>query len=38
MLEAIQKIEQYAHEETFSSQDENLVEIWMILTYKLLER
>jgi len=30
MLEAIQKIEQYAHDETFSSQNENLVEVWMI--------
>ena len=30
MLEAIQKIEQYAYDETFSSQNENLVEVWMI--------
>jgi uncharacterized protein with HEPN domain len=30
MLEAIQKIERYAHDETFSPQDENLVEVWMI--------
>ena len=30
MLEAIQKIEQYADDETFSSQNENLVEVWMI--------
>jgi len=30
MLEAIQKIEQYAHDETFSPHDENLVEVWMI--------
>jgi uncharacterized protein with HEPN domain len=30
MLEAIRKIEQYAHEETFSSHDDNLVEVWMI--------
>ena len=30
MLEAIQKIEQYAHDEEFSSQNENLVEVWMI--------
>jgi uncharacterized protein with HEPN domain len=30
MLEAIQKIEQYAHDEAFSGQDENLVEVWMI--------
>ena len=30
MLEAIQKIEQYADDETFSAQNENLVEVWMI--------
>lgn len=30
MLEAIRKIEQYAHEETYSSHDDNLVEVWMI--------
>ena len=30
MLEAIQKIEQYADDETFSSQNQNLVEVWMI--------
>jgi uncharacterized protein with HEPN domain len=30
MLEAIQKIEQYAYDETFSPEDENLVEVWMI--------
>src|SRR5687767_10485177 len=30
MLEAIQKIEQYASDESFSSRDENLVEVWMI--------
>ena len=30
MLEAIQKIEQYAHDEKASSPDEHLVEIWMI--------
>ena len=30
MLEAIQKIEQYANDETFSPQNENLVEVWMI--------
>ena len=30
MLEAIQKIEQYVGDETFSSHDENLVEVWMI--------
>jgi uncharacterized protein with HEPN domain len=30
MLEAIQKIEQYAHDESFSSRNENLVEVWMI--------
>ena len=30
MLEAIQKIERYASDEAFSSQDENLVEVWMI--------
>jgi len=35
MLEAIQKIEQYAHDETFSSQNENLVEVWM---YRLSEK
>jgi len=29
-LEAIQKIEQYAQDEMFSSQNENLVEVWMI--------
>lgn len=30
MLEAIQKIQQYANEETFSTRDANLVEVWMI--------
>src|SRR5574338_969066 len=30
MLEAIQKIEQYAHDESFSPQSEDLVEVWMI--------
>lgn len=30
MLEAIQKIEQYAGDDAFSSQNEELVEIWMI--------
>jgi len=30
MLEAIRKIEQYAREETFSSRDDDLVEVWMI--------
>lgn len=30
MLEAIQKIEQYADDETFSPQKEDLVEVWMI--------
>jgi uncharacterized protein with HEPN domain len=30
MLEAIQKIEQYAHDEAFSPHNENLVEVWMI--------
>lgn len=30
MLEAIHKIEQYANDESFSSRDENLVEVWMI--------
>jgi hypothetical protein len=30
MLEAIQKIEQYARDETFSPQNEDLVEVWMI--------
>jgi uncharacterized protein with HEPN domain len=30
MLEAIQKIEQYANDEAFSTRDENLVEVWMI--------
>lgn len=30
MLEAIQKIEQYALDESFSDQNENLVEVWMI--------
>ena len=30
MLEAIQKIEQYASEETLASQNEDLVEVWMI--------
>jgi uncharacterized protein with HEPN domain len=30
MLEAIHKIEQYAHDETFSPPNEDLIEIWMI--------
>ena len=30
MLEAIQKIEQYAHDEAFSHQNEDLLEVWMI--------
>ena len=30
ILEAIQKFEQYAHDDSFSSQNENLVEVWMI--------
>jgi uncharacterized protein with HEPN domain len=30
MLEAIQKIEQYAHDEALSFQNENLIEVWMI--------
>ncbi len=30
MVEAIQKIEQYAHDETFPPQNENLLEVWMI--------
>ena len=30
MLEAIQKIEQYAHDETFSPRNEDLVEVWII--------
>lgn len=30
MLEAVQKIEQYAHDESFSSRDEELLEVWMI--------
>lgn len=30
MLEAIQKIEQYVGDEMVSSQNENLVEVWMI--------
>jgi hypothetical protein len=30
MLEAIQKIERYAYDETFSPENENLVEVWMI--------
>jgi len=30
MLEAIDKIEQYAHDESFSAHDDELVEIWMV--------
>ena len=30
MLEAIQKIEQYAHDETYLPQNVDLVEVWMI--------
>jgi uncharacterized protein with HEPN domain len=30
MLEAIQKIEQYARDETFSPLNEDLAEVWMI--------
>ena len=30
MLEAIQKIEQYAHDETLSEKNKKLVEVWMI--------
>ncbi|RPI86813.1 MAG: DUF86 domain-containing protein [Chloroflexi bacterium] len=30
MLEAIHKIEQYAHDELFSSRGDELVEVWMI--------
>jgi uncharacterized protein with HEPN domain len=30
MLEAIQKTDQYAQGETFSSQNEDLIEVWMI--------
>ncbi len=30
MLEAIHKIEQYAQDESFSSHDEELVQVWMI--------
>jgi uncharacterized protein with HEPN domain len=30
MLEAIQKIEQYAKDESFTSHDDELVEVWMV--------
>ena len=30
MLEAIQKIEQYANDESFTSHDDELVEVWMV--------
>ncbi len=38
MLEAIGKIEQYASEESFSSHDDNLVEVWMIHHLQTLEK
>lgn len=30
MLEAIRKIEQYAHDESFTSPQDELVEVWMV--------